>query len=199
MDMTIKPAALVSCAVFLGVLTGCASAPPRPRPVCVDFDPPQFLAGTQYPSPGQAPGATVFTTNGIRGSIHPFLLATGASLFEAARIEQPPVFFGSGQAIRTNNITLEFDFGSLPFTPSEVMVAYLDLGGSENLAVNGTPSPIFVGQLPAAPNPIGGAAITVTAAPVTGGTTGTLILRGPVKTLRIGGQEFWIDQVCARS
>src|SRR4029079_3374402 len=72
---------------------------------------------------------------------------------------------------------------------------YLDLGGTENLAVNG--SAVFVGDIAAAPPAIGGVAVSVTAGPVPGGTRGTVVLTGNITSLRIGGQELWIDNICA--
>jgi hypothetical protein len=183
--------ALVSCALVAGVVTGCASQPSPPPPVCVDFDPPQFLAGMQF-----RPGGPVVSANNVRMTVQPLRLLNGTSVANVARVEQPRVFFGTGQALRTDNITVEFDFTSLPAAPSRISLAYLDLGGVENVAING--SAVYAGQLPTAPKPLGGAAARVTSSPVTGGVTGTVTFRGPIRTLRIGGQEFWIDQVCAR-
>jgi len=162
----------------------------------VDFEPP-LVAGTQYGQPaGQANGAVIFPSNGIPVSIHDFVFTGGGGTFNSARIEPPPVPFSSGQSIRTNNINLEFDFTSLGFPTSEVKFDFLDEGGFENISVNG--SPVFAGELSAAPNPIGGVNIAVSSVPVAGGKKGTVILLGAVNKLRIGGQEFWIDQVCVK-
>ncbi len=181
-------------AAFIIVLTGCP--PPQPSKVCVDFELP-LTSGTQYGTPaGNNKGDVVFTTNGIPVSVCDFNFVTGGGTFNVARIELPPVPFGSGQSIRTNNINLEFDFSQLSFQSSEVQFEFLDLGGFENISVNG--STVFAGELLATPNPIGGINIAVTAAPVQGGIKGTVTLTGAVKKLRIGGQEFWIDQVCAK-
>lgn len=191
--MTIKAALSVTIgAVLILVLAGC---PPNP-PVCVDFEPPLTI-GTQYGSPvGQSPGTTVFTTNGIPVSIYNFVFTGGGGTFNLAKIDAAPVPFGSGQNIRTNNINLEFDFSQLGFQPSQVEFEFLDLGGLENLSVNG--SPLFAGELSSAPTPIGGVSLAVSTTPVAGGKKGTVTLKGSIKTLRIGGQEFWIDNVCTR-
>ena len=37
----------------------------------------------------------------------------------------------------------------------------------------------------------------MTAGPVPGGTRGTVVLTGNITSLRIGGQELWIDNICA--
>ncbi len=181
-------------AAFIIVLTGCL--PSQPSKVCVDFEPP-LTSGTQYGTPaGNNKGDIVFTTNGIPVSVYDFNFVTGGGTFNIARIELASIPFGIGQSIRTNNINLEFDFSQLSFQPSEIHFEFLDLGGFENISVNG--SPVFAGELLAAPNPIGGINIAVTAAPVQGGIKRTITLTGAVKKLRIGGQEFWIDQVCAK-
>lgn len=175
--------------------TPCPSPAP-PSPVCVDFEPP-LAAGTQYGLPaGQPIGTVIFTTNGVPVSIHDFVFVGGGGTFNLAKIEVAPVPFGSGQSIRTNNINLEFDFSGIGFSPSQVQFEFLDLGGSENISVNG--SPVFAGELSAAPSPIGTVNIAVASTPVAGGKKGTVVLTGAVNKLRVGGQEFWIDQVCAK-
>jgi len=188
--MKIKVAlSLLLCTVLMFVLTAC---PPTP-PVCVDFEPP-LTVGTQYGTPvGQAPGTVIFTTNGIPVKIYDFVFAGGGGTFNLAQIDNAPVAFGSGQCIRTNNINLEFAFNGV----HQVQFEFLDLGGIENISVNGS-SPIYVGELSAAPASIGGVNLSVTTTPVTGGVKGIVKLTGVIKLLRIGGQEFWIDQVCAK-
>ena len=166
------------------------------REVCVDFEAP-LTVGTHYGSPaGHHDGDIVFTTNGIPVSVHVFNSVAGPGTFNEAHIDVAPVPFGSGQSIRLNNIDLEFDFSGIGFSPSEVKFEFLDLGGSESLSVNG--SPIFAGELSAVPSPIGGVNVFVSTIPVTGGKKGIVILTGAVQKLRVGGQEFWIDNVCAR-
>ena len=174
---------------------------PRPRKagageVCVDFEPP-LSVGTQYGAPaGHQDGDVVFITNGIPVSVHDFNFTGGGGTFNVAYIDLAPVPFGSGQSMRTNNINLEFDFSGIGFAPNEVRFEFLDLGGFENVSVNG--SPIFAGELTSVSNPIGGVNISVSTTPVTGGKKGIVILTGAVQRIRVGGQEFWIDNVCAR-
>jgi hypothetical protein len=163
--------------------------------VCVDFEPP-LSVGTQYGTPaGNKSGDVVFTTNGIPVSVHDFIFVNGGQAFFSAQIDSAPVPFGSGQSIRTNNINLEFDFGGIGFIPDVVQFEFLDLGGFENLSVND--SPIFAGELTAVPNPIGGVNVSVSTTPVMGGKKGVVTLNGGIKRIRVGGQEFWIDNVCA--
>ena len=166
------------------------------REACVDFEPPLQL-GAQYGAPsGNHPGDVIFTSNAIKVSVYEFNFSGGGGTFNVATISLAPVPFGAGQSMNTNNINLEFDFSGLGFVPNEVSFEFLDLGGFQNLSVNG--SPIFIGDLSSAPTPIGGVNISVSTTPVTGGRTGRVILNGAVQKLRVGGQEFWIDNVCAR-
>jgi hypothetical protein len=78
----------------------------------------------------------------------------------------------------------------------------LDQGGFENLAVNGAPVPIYVGELSSAPTPMGGATVMVTAQSIPGGKAGAVTITATppatIKAVRIGGQEFAIDNVCAK-
>ena len=162
--------------------------------VCVDFEPP-IAVGTQYGTPvGQPSGTVVITANGIAVSVVDFEIG-GNTFFNLASVDPAPPALGTGQALRVNNIGLDVDLSALPFTAREVRVDYLDLGGTENLAVNG--SPVFVGDLASAPPILGGVAVSVSGSPVAGGTRGTVVLTGNVASLRIGGQELWIDNICA--
>lgn len=179
---------------LLIVLAGCGP----PQVVCLDFEPPLTLS-TQYGSPaGQSPGDIAFTTNGIPVSVWEFVFTNGGGTFNLAQVDTAPVAFGSGQSMRLNNLNLEFNFSQVGFQVSQVKVEFLDLGGFENLSVNSNPNPPFAGEFSAAPNPIGGIGLAVNTVPVTGGTQGTLTLTGQVDTLRIGGQELWIDNVCVQ-
>lgn len=179
---------IACCIVTILILSGCLG-----NTVCVDFEAP-LTVGTQYGTPaGQTPGTTIFTTNGIPVSIYDFSFVGGGGTFNLAEIDNAPVAFGAGQSIRSNNINLEFAFQAV----SSVTFDFLDLGGFENISVNGS-SPIYAGELSAVPTPIGGVNVSVSTTPVAGGTKGTVKLSGTIDRLRIGGQEFWIDNVCAK-
>ena len=175
-----------------------AAFPAQAQPACVTFEPPLAL-GTTYGAPvGQTPGTLAFVSNGIPVRLYNFRLITGPFIFNRAYIDNAPYPFSAGQSIRSNNINLLFDFTSLPFPVSRVRLSYLDLGGYENLSVNG--SAFHVGELTAAPATLGGVSVSVSSAPLPppfGGKTGMVVLKGGVKSLMIGGQELWLDQVCA--
>ncbi|HEX7041127.1 MAG TPA: hypothetical protein VF202_13495, partial [Trueperaceae bacterium] len=121
-----------------------------------------------------------------------FVFVGGGGTFNVATIDTA---MGTDQDMGTNNINLAFDFTQLQFEPAKVTLDFLDLGGFENLAVNG--STLFAGELSAAPATVGGATVTVTTTPVPGGVSGTLELTGAIDMVQVGGQEFWLDDVCA--
>ena len=173
--------------------------PPPSGKVCLDFETLALL--TRYGRPvGHVPGDLAFISQNVRVIVETFRQPAAGFAFEYAQIVNPPVSFSSGQSLRSNNIGLVFDFRNLGFTPRRVTVDFLDLGGYENLGVNGLPIPIHTGELAAAPSPIGGVAVAVTTTPLPlpkSGKIGLLELTGPVSSFRIGGQELWIDHVCA--
>ncbi|MFI0606278.1 MAG: hypothetical protein ACH37Z_00100 [Anaerolineae bacterium] len=167
-------------------------------PVCVDFEPP-LAVGTRYGTPaGQAPGTLIFNSHGIDVRVRDFVFTGSGGTFGEAGIEPAPATFGMGQVMAVNNINLELDFSGLGAPVTEVALDYLDMGGFENLTVNGQPAAIYAGELSAAPSPIG--AVALSFAPpvmVVGGKTGRMTATGPIAQLQVGGQEFWIDSLCA--
>lgn len=183
--------------LFAVLFTALAALPAQAQTACVTFGPPPAF-GTTYAPPAYGNGSLALTENGIPVRVYNFRLSTGPFIFNKAYIDNAPFPFGSGQSIRTNNINLQFDFTGLPFKVRRVKLAFLDLGGYENLSVNG--SNLYVGELTAAPAVLNGVGVSVSASPLPpplGGKTGSVVLTGNVQTLRIGGQEFWIDEVCA--
>lgn len=175
-----------------------AAAAAAGGPVCIDFEPP-LVAGTHYGTPaGQAPGTLIFNSHGVDVRVRDFVFAGGGGAFGEAGIEPAPATFGMGQVMAVNNINLEFDFSGLGAPVTEVTLDYLDMGGFENLAINGQPAPAYAGELNAAPSPMGGVALSFTPpVAVVGGKKGSMTATGPIARLQVGGQEFWIDGICA--
>ncbi len=170
-------------------------------PACVDFEPP-LVAGTVWGfSAGQPPLTFVHAENGIRVFTEKFYLTGGGTAYRDARIGVPPVAFSAGQAARTLHINLIFDFTGVPFVPSSYTFDYLDPSGNgayENLRVNA--SPVFIGELNAPPAFLGGIPVSVAAGPFPVppvGDRGTLKVGPGVTRLTVGGQDVWIDHVCA--
>ncbi len=163
----------------------------------VTFD--GLAAGTVYaPGGGYAPGDWLFNEDGIDVTIHELLFPGGGSGFGGARIEPAtgaPTNFGVINICRENNVNLDFDLTGLGIRVTGVRFRWLDLGGFENLRVNA--APVYAGELDMAPVAIApGVVYGVREVPVPGGKKGVGQLRGPVRHFAVGGQEFWIDDVC---
>jgi hypothetical protein len=166
---------------------------------CIDFN--SIPAGTRYGTPGQTPGTVVMSQGGARVTVENFSFIGGGGTFNFARVDAATPNFGAGNVLRVNNINLDFDFTAVAPPVKQVVLKFADLGGFENLAVNGSPSPIYTGELTAAPSPMAGAIVTSTTTAVPGGKRGTFAaieLAGTIGHLRIGGQEFFLDDVCFR-
>jgi len=172
------------------------SMPAYAQPVCVDFEPPLPLGATYGAPAGNTIGDIVFTTNQIPVAVDFFFWPAAGGTFEYAEIDNAPVPIGAGQSIRTNNINLLFDFSAVGFTPSTTTFTFLDLGGNENFSVNGCPT--FNGDLAKLPPLMCGTRLSVSSSGVPGGIEGKVEAQGPVFTLKVGGQEFWLDDVCVQ-
>ena len=160
-----------------------------PSFVCIDFEDPPFTLGTQFGANyGDSPGDVAFTEQGVVVSVENFTLGafTGFSLAEVSNDGNLP-----GQSMWVSNINLKFDFSGLGFTVDRVTFDFQDFGGAENVAVNG--SAIVEGEL--ASGTVGGVPLTVNRSLSLGLGDGTLV--GNVQDLTIGGQEFFLDNVCA--
>lgn len=164
-------------------------------PACVEFNVPPLGAVLGSPA-GHVPGQGVFVENGIKVSVHKFGWIGGGSAFNRADIVPAPAGFGAGKVAWVNNINLGFDFSGLSFVPTTVKFEWRDLGGYENLRVNS--SGLYIGELTAAPSPFGGVNVAHAWGFIPGGKQGSTSLSGgPVKGLIVGGQEFYLDNVCA--
>jgi len=157
------------------------------RSVCIDFEDPPFALGTEWGTAyGDSPGDVAITDQGVSVTLEEFTLGTytGFSLAEVDTYGGLP-----GQSMWISNINLKFDFSGLAFTVAKVTFDFADLGGAENVAANG--SGIVEGEL--ASGGVGGVPLTIVrSAPLGDGT-----LVGTVRDLTIGGQEFFLDNVCA--
>lgn len=193
MKKTIQISAfLLAASVFY---TACCPKPCPPCLTCETFD---GMPLAQYGKDAggvivNPPGSLIFSIVGsVPVRIQNFNYSGGTS-YGFARIE-PAVSFGSGKVINTNNVCLEFDFSGNNI--KEISIEFRDMGGTENLAVNGS---VYTGELTAVPATLGGAGVKVTSSPVTGGKIGKVTLKsvsGSINTVLIGGQEFHLDNLC---
>jgi hypothetical protein len=182
-------------------LTGTAASADGPRAAvaqaCVAFSGPG--AGTSFGAWSTTPpGSAAWTENGIPVSLESFRQRSGDEAYNLMRTEYPPAGFAlsGGTTGRANNVNAGFDFGRLPFVARTVRFHFLHHGGTENLSVNG--SPVFVGELTSAPSSLGGRTVTSVSSPMRGGAQGTITVSGgAIGTVMVGGEELWLDDVCA--
>ncbi|MBZ0269876.1 hypothetical protein K8I85_17125, partial [bacterium] len=171
---------------------------PDPCPVYVGHE---FEAlGKVYGAPVPQPiGAHMYTESLVELYTERYVPLVGGPFYNQAQIDSPfpaPISFGTdAHILGMNNMDVRFKIGIAGVT--EVTFDWLDLGGTENLSVNG--APLWVGELDAAPAAIApGVLFSTTVFPVPGGKKGTVTLTGPVAEIVLGGQEFWHDNMCVR-
>lgn len=160
---------------------------------CVRFES-QHL-GTEFGAPAaNFPGQIIFEEDAIPVSVHHFNWGTGTG-FNFCQIVSASPDFGESQIMMVNNINLQFYFNH--FGPTNyVRLEFADLGGMENLGVNG--HPVYLGDLSIAPgNPAPGVSWYISRDGIPGGMKASVILFGNVDSLLIGGQEFFLDNICA--
>lgn len=160
----------------------------------VDFE--SLSLAKQYGAPvGNAPGQIIFTEDGIPVAVQNFKLVEAGETFNFCQVDTAFSGLRAGNSMRINNINLKFDFfGGQGFPAKSVSFEFVDLGGFENVSVNG--QQIFAGELTAAPALIApGVTLSISTTAVQGGIQGTAVLDGTIITLMIGGQEFWLDNI----
>ena len=157
----------------------------------------------------QAPGDLIFNEGWYRrvyiDELNGFLYPT---TYSHIKIEHSSIRLHLAQVdqvMNTNNATALFDLSGI--VTDSICLEWLDLGGYEVLEINGVlvSSPNGYGQLLGLPTSIGGTSVQITGnpvitvlggVPVVTGYQGKLVIVGKVDSLRIGGQEFWIDNLC---
>lgn len=132
-----------------------------------------------------------------------------------------PMTFGpaSGIVLRTANAAVKYDLSSLPNGTVEVCFSILDMGGIDNLAINGSPleitsydldgdgyldTPFYGGQETLNGATIGGVNVIASTLPYylpSGQLQGMRVdfrLLGDVDQLVIGGQEYFVGPLCVQ-
>ena len=167
---------------------------PAGCPNLVDYEsqpnPFVFSNATGYPI-----GSYMFTEAGVRLSTDSYFPPVGPPLYNECRIVPPFGPFGAGlNILRHDNMNVRYDLSAFS-TVTEVTWDWIDLGGPENLEVNG--AGMNINDIHLMPVGIaGGVSFTTTAVPVAGGRMGSARLLGNVAEIRMGGQEYWVDNLC---
>lgn len=171
-----------SLALFLG---GCVCCPPQVFTGCVDFE--DLSVGTQYQF------QDTFTDSDAVITVEAFQWANGTwTNGNYAQVDDRNRAGGSGLDMQTNNVNLRFDFGMLGV--NGLTMALGEYGGNANLQVNGE-FRNFGNFADLNGDTVGGATATVVGG--TGNNTGSITLNGNIQSFAVGGQELWIDDVCA--
>ena len=174
-------------------VTETAAAPAEPSavmaapPACVTFGPNPPAWTSWGAAAGQAPGTVVHSELSIDVSVERLSLP-GGFVYNLARLEPAAATgWGSFNALHMYDIATHYHFMAAGgWVPNRVRFRYQDMGGIENLGINGAS---YVGNLAGAPGGLGGAAV---------GVTPTFVdITGPVTDLRIGGENLRVDDVCA--
>lgn len=166
----------------------------------VDFN--GLTPGTKYgDSFGNNPGDTFFTENGVDVVGRTFELSSPSfTAFNRAEVGNA-VNGGTAtlpQPLSYDNISTAFQFpssfGGNP--PTQVSFQFQEFGGESNFAVNGSAIQEPAGLINLNGATIGGASVSVTQSPITGGVEGVVTVSGTeIDSLLFGGQEVAIDNV----
>lgn len=165
---------------------------PAPCERLVDHE--SLGVGTRYGNGyGQLPGDFIFAEDGIPVLIDVFV--TGSAYFNYCEVMPAMSGMGAGNVMWMNNVTNLYDIQAAGVAVGGVTFEYLDVGGTENLEVNG--AGLYIGDLHLAPANIApGVTFSVVTWPAPGGLRGLVTLTGQVDKLLVGGQEFAIDNIC---
>jgi len=153
---------------------------------CVDFE--SLTPGTTY-LVGDS-----FMDSGVPMVVTDFQWSGGAwySGGEAEVIGGDCALDGSGLAMWTNNVNIDFGF---PVLANGLTLNFAEYGGNVNIEVNGDLKNVENFVLVDGTY-IGGVYVTCSGAGCNGQGQGILKLDGNVTSFRIGGQEFCMDNVC---
>ena len=184
----------------------------------------EAFAGAYWSAPPMLPGDVLFNDAGMDISVDILVPASdndgdgdvdfddtfGMEYVEVVPSPMPAIF-GTDHVLRTSNATVKYDIDAvMPFV-DEVCFEILDLGGIDNIAINGSPivitsvdlngdgyldTPFYGGQEVLNGTLLGGVLVTATKTLFPGGAKILFRLTGDVDELVIGGQEFWIDDLC---
>jgi hypothetical protein len=143
---------------------------------------------------GQLPGDLIFVEDNIPVLVDTFDYGSGPSFYYCETMPASSGM-GDGNVMWMNNISNVYDIAATGVATTEVHFEYLDVGGTENLQVNG--GALYIGDLHLAPANIApGVTFSVVTIPIPGGVRGEVTLTGHVDKLLLGGQEFAVDNIC---
>jgi hypothetical protein len=157
-----------------------------------------FLSGCCVKFNDLAPGTTynvgsTISTGGKSVKVEQFQWANGTwSSAGHAKVDSSNFAGGSGNELRANNVNFNFQ---LDYPLAKLTFKFADYGGNENIKVNNDFRNVanFLGLNNTT---IGGVSVSVTAVQTISSIRGEMVLQGAISGFTVGGQEFWIDEVC---
>ncbi|MCG8329386.1 MAG: T9SS type A sorting domain-containing protein [Chitinophagales bacterium] len=182
---------LLSSLFFITYLSG--------QPVnitCVDFN--QFPAGLLIgPALGLDPGEVILGEEGLNVTIEEILYSNGNTGFGNATVNNDGWFGLDGNYIFMGNNSLMLNFSAAGGAVQEVCFDFVDGGGEENFAVNGSPVSVVQDFDEILGLTFPNASVTITELNNPGGIiSGVVCVTGVIESLLVGGQEFGVDNVC---
>jgi len=172
----------------------------QPTPTCLGFD--DIAAGTYYNANyGYEPGDVFLEAQGITGRLARYIGTANSEIFGDVSVQNnptnllPPFALASGRVLHTAGATVRLNF---PAGTNQVCFRFWAGDGAENISVNGQPLQVvnFPFNIPVTLAP--GVTFTITPASPAGvvNSTGIMCLNGNIETLRIGGANFYMDEIC---
>lgn len=172
------------CTSLALLLGGCACIPPENFSGCVDFE--SVPLGVRYHFQES------FTDSGALMTVEAFQWDndnwTTDNYVEAVDSGSATL----GKYIRFNNMNLRIDMGAA--ATGGLTFFFRETGGNINMTVNGE-FRNFRNFVDISGQTIGGTAVVVQNG--LGNDAGAVALTGAVVSFSVGGQEFWVDNVCA--
>ena len=119
----------------------------------------------------------------------------GGTLFGSASVDFAISGIGDAQVLQLSNINAVYDLSNL-IDVTRVTFEYFDGAGIENLSVNGAALVDEFENLDGAAFSLGGVDVFITRTNTVAFAHGEVILTGNVTDFSVGGQQFYVDNVC---
>ncbi len=145
---------------------------------------------------GNSPGDDMFVEDGIKVFLQTFSYENGDELFgECQPVMTPHPSFGMQKVMMFNKISNFYLIDSLEINTATVSFEILSTGGLNNLKVNN--GPLIVEEFPNMPAIVAsGVSMVVETFPIAGGFRALVTLTGNVHELTVGGEGFYLDNLC---
>ncbi len=163
--------------------------------VCISEDHPCDISFThESMAVGAVNTANQYLEDGLVLSFGPFDNGTFSAI-GSPYIDWGVSGAGSGQVLWLDNTNAHYNLSGYPQV-SSVDFDYADGGGDENLSVNGASLFLEFADEAGVPFSLGGVDVLITRTTGFSESTGKVYLIGAVSEFSVGGEEFYVDNVC---